>query len=53
VNKYIQSAELNGKPLNTPFITHHQIMEGGSLVLELGPKPNKSWGTNGAYPFSK
>lgn len=44
VNKYIQKAELNGKPLNTPFITHDQIMAGGILTLDLGDKPNRSWG---------
>ena len=43
-NKYIQKAELNGKPLTTPFITHDQIMAGGTLTLELGEKPNRSWG---------
>jgi len=51
VNKYIQKAELNSKPLNTPFITHQQIMAGGTLKLQLGPKPNKKWGTQGDYPF--
>jgi predicted alpha-1,2-mannosidase len=43
-NKYIQRAELDGKPLNTPFISHAQIMEGGTLKLELGEKPNRNWG---------
>lgn len=43
-NKYIQKAELNGHPLNTPFITHDQIVAGGNLTLELGPTPNRSWG---------
>ncbi len=51
VNKYIQKAELNGNPLNTPFITHQQITAGGTLTLELGPKPNKNWGAEGAYPW--
>lgn len=51
VNKYIQKAELNGKPLETPFITHEQIMSGGTLLLELGSKPNKAWGANGVYPY--
>jgi predicted alpha-1,2-mannosidase len=46
-NKYIQRAELDGKPLNTPFITHKQIMNGGTLLLELGAKPNRSWGGGG------
>lgn len=43
-NKYIQRAELNGQPLNTPFISHEAIMAGGTLFLELGERPNRSWG---------
>ncbi len=43
-NKYIQRATLNGKELNTPFFTHEQLNNGGNLELEMGPKPNKSWG---------
>jgi predicted alpha-1,2-mannosidase len=45
-NKYIQKAELNGRPLNTPFITHDQITAGGTLRLQLGEKPNRNWGVN-------
>ena len=44
-NKYIQSATLNGKPLEGPWITHEEIMAGGRLVLEMGPLPDKEWGT--------
>jgi putative alpha-1,2-mannosidase len=51
VNKYIQKAALNGEPLDTPFITHDQIMAGGTLVLDLGSRPNKAWGAAGKYPF--
>lgn len=43
-NKYIQRAALNGVPLNSPFISHEQIMAGGVLALELGEKPNRNWG---------
>ena len=43
-NKYIQSALLNGKPLNTAWFHHADIANGGSLVLEMGPKPNYQWG---------
>ncbi|SHF22302.1 alpha-1,2-mannosidase, putative [Caldanaerobius fijiensis DSM 17918] len=43
-NKYIQSAELNGKPLNEPWIKHEDIVNGGTLVFHMGPRPNKSWG---------
>jgi len=43
-NKYIQSARLNGKELNKPFITHTDIINGGKLQLVMGEKPNKNWG---------
>ena len=43
-NKYIQSAMLNGKPLNRPFISHDDIVKGGKLIFKMGPKPNYSWG---------
>lgn len=42
--KYIQSARLNGEPLNTPFIRHEDIMRGGKLELVMGERPNKAWG---------
>ncbi len=44
VNKYIQSAKFNGQVLNKPWFTHEQLVSGGLLELEMGPKPNKSWG---------
>lgn len=43
-NKYIQSAILNGVTHSTPWISHEAIMAGGKLILEMGPKANKSWG---------
>jgi predicted alpha-1,2-mannosidase len=44
-NKYIQSALINGKPLQKPWFEHSEIANGGSLVLEMGPRPNKEWGS--------
>ena len=44
-NKYIQSAKLNGKPLDKPWFTHDDIKKGCTLVLEMGSRPNKSWGS--------
>ncbi|MFN8256319.1 MAG: GH92 family glycosyl hydrolase [Bacteroidales bacterium] len=44
-NKYIQSARLNGKDLNVPFIKHTDIMQGGKLELVMGERPDKKWGT--------
>jgi putative alpha-1,2-mannosidase len=45
-NMYIQSASLNGKPMNKTWIDHYEIVEGGNLVFEMGPEPNKQWGIN-------
>jgi predicted alpha-1,2-mannosidase len=44
INKYIQSAKMNGYVLKTPWFTHQQLVNGGTLELEMGAKPNKSWG---------
>ena len=53
VNKYIQSASLNGETLDRPWFTHDDIINGGTLELEMGPYPNKQWGTSpGAAPPS-
>ncbi len=43
-NKYIQSATLNEKPLNQPFINHADIVSGSTLVFVMGAQPNKHWG---------
>ena len=46
--KYIKSAKLNGKVLNTPFISHQDIIKGGKLYLVMSDKPNREWGTKQA-----
>lgn len=43
-NKYIKSIKLNGKPLNRSYITHNDIMNGGTLEYQMSSKPNKAWG---------
>jgi putative alpha-1,2-mannosidase len=45
-NKYVQSASLNGKPLNKPWFEHSDLVRGGVLVLNMGPRPNKEWGSS-------
>lgn len=45
-NVYIQSAELNGKPLSTNYITHQQLLVGGTLKFVMGSKPNTKWGVS-------
>src|SRR5258708_609641 len=52
-NKYIQSAAIDGIPLDHPWFRHEDILEGKTLVFEMGPSPNKTWasGLNKA-PYS-
>ena len=45
-NKYIQSAELNGTVFNKTWISHADIIKGGKLVFQMGPRPNKNWGSS-------
>lgn len=44
-NKYIQSASLNGKPLNSPWFTHADLVKGGIIIFQMGPRPNEQWGS--------
>lgn len=49
-NTYIQSARLNGKKINRSWITHEEIVNGGTLELVMGSKPNKKFGKNQLPP---
>ena len=43
-NKYIQSATLNGQKLEQFYFPASELLKGGELILEMGDKPNTSWG---------
>ncbi|WP_159729325.1 GH92 family glycosyl hydrolase [Sphingobacterium sp. 18053] len=43
-NKYIQSAKLNGQPLNVPQLTHADVLKGGTLEFVMGDRANRNWG---------
>ena len=45
VNKYIQSATLNGRPLTKPWFEHKDLAQGGTLEFEMGPRPDLQWGS--------
>jgi len=45
LNKYIQSARLNGRELTKPVFSHKDLVDGGTLILNMGAEPNKSWCT--------
>ncbi|MDL2322454.1 GH92 family glycosyl hydrolase [Bacteroidales bacterium OttesenSCG-928-A17] len=44
INKYVQSAVLNGKELKTFWFPASELLKGGSLVLIMGDQPNHLWG---------
>jgi len=44
-NLYVQSVELNRKPLTHSWFTHADIVAGGELRFHLGREPNKAWGS--------
>ncbi|MBR9998998.1 MAG: GH92 family glycosyl hydrolase [Cyclobacteriaceae bacterium] len=48
-NKYIQSARLNGRQLEAPWFTHAELMNGGEMILEMGPRPDKAWGNTADF----
>jgi predicted alpha-1,2-mannosidase len=45
-NKYVQSILLNGKPLNRIWFRHSDIVNGGTLVIEMGNAPNRKLGAD-------
>ncbi|WP_437922211.1 GH92 family glycosyl hydrolase [Sphingobacterium sp. LRF_L2] len=50
LNKYIQSASLNGKPLHRAWLTHEEISSGGELLLRMGDRPQKEWAIENPPP---
>jgi predicted alpha-1,2-mannosidase len=48
--KYIQKAYLNGRELDAPFITHHDVVSGGKLEIVLADLPNREWGSKAVVP---
>ncbi|ESQ91867.1 GH92 family glycosyl hydrolase [Asticcacaulis benevestitus] len=47
-NIYIQSVKWNGKPHTRSWISHAELMSGGVLMFEMGPKPNPKFGADKA-----
>lgn len=43
---YVQSAELNGKPLTKPELHHNELKAGGALHFKMGADPS-GWGKEG------
>lgn len=52
-NLYIDKVELNGKEIETNFVTYEQLMGGGELHFSLTDQPNrKRGGTADSAPYS-
>ena len=52
-NTYIQKVTLNGKEIDKAYVTWSELMEGGELHFELGPKPDYDlWTSEDAAPYS-
>jgi predicted alpha-1,2-mannosidase len=47
-NIYVQSATLDGKPLDRPWIMRDELVSGGTLRFVMGPQPNLEWGSAAA-----
>ena len=47
-NKYVQSILLNGAPLNRIWFRHADIVNGGTLEIEMGNTPNRKLGSDPA-----
>ena len=47
---YVQSAQLNGKPLDQCWLFRDELYKGGTLKLKMGTKPNQAWGTTIPVP---
>jgi putative alpha-1,2-mannosidase len=52
-NVYVQSVTLNGRPLANTWISHEDIMRGGTLSFQMSSRPNLERGTAvSARPYS-
>ena len=44
-NCFVQSAKLNGKPLERSYITFNEVFNGGTLEFTMTDQPNSTWAT--------
>ena len=48
-NRYVVAAKLNGKVLDRAWLTHDEIVHGGTLELQMAAQPG-TWATEGIAP---
>ena len=48
-NRYVVGAKLNGKPIDRAWLSHDEIVRGGTLELDMAARPG-TWATAGVTP---
>nr|WP_316931990.1 GH92 family glycosyl hydrolase [Hymenobacter sp. DG25B] len=43
-NQYIQQVSRNGQPYPKSYITHQDLLQGGTLLFKMGRRPSPTWG---------
>lgn len=43
-NRYIQHIQFRGKNYSKAYITYQDLMAGGEMFIQMGPKPSATWG---------
>jgi predicted alpha-1,2-mannosidase len=52
-NVYVRSIKLNGKLLKQNFVTHADLLKGGTMIFNMGAEPDKSRCTDEkSFPYS-
>jgi len=52
-NIYVQNIRLNGKVIESNYISHGDLLKGGRISFRMGPEPAKNRGTDEkAFPYS-
>ncbi len=44
-NRYIKTMTMNGKPYTRSYIRHQDLLDGGTLIIDMSNKPSTTWGT--------
>lgn len=50
---YVQSAELDGRPLDRSWLYRSEVFKGGRMTLKMGTEPSENWGTSSVPPYAE
>lgn len=49
-NAYLKDVQLNGKSLDRTYLTHEELMQGGTLTFTFSPEAEATWSHNSLKP---